>query len=171
MIRRAQKGFSLFEVLIVLFLIASVMGLVVANFDNILKGLEEKDLRQQFFSALRETRYQAGLLKNTCMLGYKDGAFIISSNDGEKLSILPSKLKDAEVAFYKILPNEAPSAPLALEPAKEPFDTLTVSALGCSNPVSVHLKSGSWEDRFLLDPFSSAPLPTTQDRDAVEAKP
>lgn len=170
MVRRAQKGFSLFEVLIVLFLIASVMGLVVANFDNILKGLEEKDLRQQFFSALRETRYQAGFLKNTCTLSYKDDAFVISSHSGEKLGTFPSKQKDAEVSFYKILPNEDPSASLTLELSKDSINTLTISALGCSTPVSIHLKSGSWEDRFLLDPFSSAPLPTPENRNEVEVK-
>ena len=170
MVRRTQKGFSLFEVLIVLFLIASVMGLVVANFDNILKGLKEKDLRQQFLSALRETRYQAGFLKNTCTLSYKEDAFIVSSHTGEVLATLPSKIKDADVSFYKILPNEDPDAPLVFEPSKDAVDRITISALGCSTPVSVRLKSGSWEDLFLLDPFSAAPLPTPETRDSSEVK-
>jgi prepilin-type N-terminal cleavage/methylation domain-containing protein len=168
MAMRTQKGFSLFEVLIVLFLIASVMGLVVANFDTILKGLEEKDLRQQFFSVLREARYQAGLSKNTCTLRYENNAFIISSHTGDVVATRPTQIKESNVSFYKILPNEDPQAPLVLEPFKESVDRLTISALGCSTPVSVVLKTGASEEHFLLDPFSSAPLPTIEDRELKE---
>lgn len=170
MTKGAQKGFSLFEVLIVLFLIASVMGLVVANFDNIIKGLEEKDLRQQFFRALRETRYQAGFSKDVCTLTFENNGFVVKDAKGNKLGTFLAEVQDSEVYFKKILPNEDPSAPLSLEPEENTQSSIVISSFGCSTPVEVNLKAGTREDKFLLDPFSSAILPNAKDREPEENK-
>lgn len=166
---RFRKAFSLLEVIIVLFLIAAVSAVLVANFDSLIRGFQQKSLREVFYQALREGRYQAGFLKEPCTLRFdKEKAnFVILSQSEKPLATFPTNLPPDDVFFEMtlILPNPDPQGSLEFKLEDHPTPSLYISPLGYTPPVSIEFKENKETQALILDPFSTTVLPMPKDRE------
>ena len=78
--RSRRTGFTLIEILLVLALILLIGTLAVYNVANLSRMKNERPVDEVLLNAVRETRYQAAINKETCWLSYdsEKGIFHVS---------------------------------------------------------------------------------------------
>lgn len=164
----SRKAFSLFEVLVVLGLIAIASSLVVVNAEAILRGFGTQSLDKVLRDAVREARFLAASQKDTTTLRFDpdSGSFLIHNANGALLATFDSgygeDAQSVDVRFAQRLP--ASGTDFDRDPPTTAIDTVFFRPDRSSTPfdAEISLPDGDFSLRF--DPFSDVVLHDSRER-------
>jgi len=182
-----RSGLTLFEILVVLALMAVVAGLVTLNFDRLIAAAEAPPIERVLARSIQEARIRAANGGHPVYLSFdaERGAFTLversqpaesALSDAEQLGPSDPAAMSSEtvlerfpceaarglgVEFYPRLSSPNFNA-RAEDFARDPVPSLVFHPSGVSTPARVVIRqSGTEALTFELDPMSSGPLPRT----------
>lgn len=160
---RRDQGFTLLEVLVIVFLVGLLSGLVMVSIGAILNGIGTPPIDRTLRNAVREARYQAASTKEPVTLRYDEeaGAFVIEDSRGKELLSIPTGYgadpRDLEIAFFQVLPWEGTASIRDQETV--PIPAVTFHPDRSSTPFAVELEVERERETLRFDPFSDIVLP------------
>lgn len=178
--RDQTQGFSLFEVLVVIAVIALITGIITVNFNRLIPALEHKPLERVLIESLQDARILAATSGNTVLLSFDPDSqsFLISERSRPTASTgedafaetppAPEPIRQGfsgrqqtQVLFYPRLAQSNRMSARALEFSRDPAPYLVFHPSGVSTPARVVIqRPGSEDQEVILDAFSSGPPDT-----------
>lgn len=156
---RTSKGFSLFEMLIVIALMGLLSGLVVMNMGAVFAGVGDEPLPETLRRAVREARFQAASNKETATLTYDSEAtaFIITGVNGNELARLKA---DADpdrdsIIFLQLLPEQGLGVPDQKNTATSETRSVAFHPDRSSTPFTAEVTYSGDRTRHRFDAFSN----------------
>jgi hypothetical protein len=160
--RPGKDGFTVAEVFMVLLLLAAVTALVLANFFSFEGALEKRPARDQLRLAVAEGHRLARTHKQDVILRYDAdaAALVLSDPLGKELArrnFPPGT--EAEVHFYRILPESQFEEEPSFELEEDPVEQLRFMSYGASVPFVIEFNLGDASEHLRFDAFSSMNTP------------
>lgn len=162
--KRRRSGFTILEVLLVLFLIAMIGTLFVVNIDSALRDQEESTVENAFWEASREARLQALLKRRPVIMYYdhEESVFRLVSG-GESVADFDARgvTRDGDAITVEFVQERASSDLVLIR--GELIDTRPVEQVvfypdGSSSSFSVELRFGSERRQIRIDPWTGAQM-------------
>lgn len=157
----AKGGFTAVEVFAVISLLSILMVLGFSRYDRILDAWQRKHPKDVAAGMVRQGHMLARQHQQTVYLGYDEesGSFLIWNAGGSHLKreLLPKRGDEAlRVRFFRIMPEERLSGPMAFELEELPAESIPFHPAGVTPPFVMILETGLEQSVLRFDPFSSA---------------
>jgi prepilin-type N-terminal cleavage/methylation domain-containing protein len=163
-VRRAvRRGFTLFEVLLVVAVIGLFSAIFIANLDSFLRQSEVELLESAFWQAAREARLQATARREPVALRYdaEEQAFVVSGREERRFRVslpdLPPGL-EPRVVFSLPLPKNGLRMVRGELIDRQETDWVTYFGDGSNQPFTVEFVWGRAERSVEIDPWTGVEL-------------
>lgn len=164
--KRSRAGFTILEILLVLFLIAAIGTLFVVNIDSALRDQEEATVERAFWDASHEGRLQALYKRQPVVLRYDvESAVFDLSSRGASIATFPAAAVTGEGTPITVqFVQERPSSELVLIRGRlvdtQPIEEVVFYPDGSCTSSWVELHYGSETRQIRIDPWTGAEMLT-----------
>lgn len=162
--KRSSGGFTILEILLVLFLIAMVGTIFVVNIDSLLRDQEEATVEKAFWNASREARLQALFKRSPVSLAYDAENDVFNlAHSGAVIDSFPAAgvTRTGEEITVEFVQQRASTEMVLLRGElvdTRPIDQVVFYPDGSCTSFWVQLNYGSDSRQIRIDPWTGAEM-------------